>query len=161
VALLSKLPVISFTNRPIARLSTQEANPRPTPMPGLLDAMIDVHGTSVRVFDTHLDYRADPAVRAQQVAEMLDYIGTPSVPTILLGDLNATPDAVELQPLFARLRDTWPSSAGSGFTYPAEAPRKRIDYVLVSRHFGVRSAAVPATVASDHRPVAIELVVAP
>jgi endonuclease/exonuclease/phosphatase family metal-dependent hydrolase len=130
-------------------------------MPGLLEATIDVHGTIVRVFNTHLDFRADPAVRAQQVAEMLRYISLSALPTILFGDLNATPDAPELQPLLARLHDTWPSSSGPGFTYPADDPRKRIDYVLVSRHFRVRSAAVPAALASDHRPFAVELTIAP
>jgi endonuclease/exonuclease/phosphatase family metal-dependent hydrolase len=161
VALLSKLPVVGFTNHSITRLSTQEKNPEPSAMPGLLEATIDVHGTIVRVFNTHLDFRADPAVRAQQVAEMLGYIGRSALPTILFGDLNATPDAAELQPLLARLDDTWPSSSGPGFTYPADDPRKRIDYVLVSRHFRVRSAAVPAALASDHRPFAVELTIAP
>jgi endonuclease/exonuclease/phosphatase family metal-dependent hydrolase len=61
-------------------------------------------------------------------------------------------------PIFlARLRDAWPSSAGSGFTYPADHPAKRIDYVLLSPHFRVRSAIVPVTEASDHRPVVVEL----
>lgn len=158
VALLSKLPVIDFTNRQITRLSTQETNPVPRIMPGLLEATIDVRGTKVRVFNTHLDYRADPAVRAQQVREMVGYVGASMLPTILLGDLNATPDAAELEPLFARLHDAWPSSSGPGFTYPADDPRKRIDYVLVSSGFRTRSAAVPAATASDHRPVSVELV---
>ena len=157
VALLSKLPMTSFTSRLLTRLSTQESNPEPTPMPGLLEVTIDVRGTAVRAFDTHLDYRADPAVRAKQVQEMVEYIGSSTRPTILLGDLNATPDAAELQPLFARLHDTWPSSSGPGFTYPAEDPRKRIDYILVSSQFRVRSASVPAATASDHRPVWVDL----
>ena len=160
VALLSKLPVIGFTNHPITRLSTQETSPVPRTMPGLLEATIDVRGTNVRVFNAHLDYRADPAVRAQQVEELVSYIGASTQPTILFGDLNATPDAAELQPLFAHLHDTWALSSGPGFTYPAEDPRKRIDYLLVSSHFRVRSAAVPAAAASDHRPVLVELLLA-
>ena len=161
VALLSKLPVIDFANRQITRLSTQETNPVPRMMPGLLDATIDVRGTNVRVFNTHLDYRADPAVRAQQVREIVGYIGTSTLPTILVGDLNATPDAAELQPLFAHLHDAWPSSSSAGLTYPAENPRKRIDYVLVSRQLRVRAASVPAATASDHRPVFAELLLTP
>jgi endonuclease/exonuclease/phosphatase family metal-dependent hydrolase len=161
VALLSRLPVISFANRRITRLSTQEIDPRPALMPGLLEATIDAHGTVVRVFNTHLDFRADPAVRAQQVGEILRYIESSALPTILLGDLNATPDAPELRPLFARLQDTWPPSPDSGFSYPTEAPRKRIDYILVSRNFRVRTAAVPDAAASDHRPVMVELRIIP
>jgi endonuclease/exonuclease/phosphatase family metal-dependent hydrolase len=158
VALLSKFPIVSWRNDTITRLSTQDANPSPRPAPGLLDAMLDVHGTAVRVFNTHLDYRADPRVRRQQVTEMLAFIGSATSPTLVFGDLNAPPDAPELGPLLERLHDAWPPANGSGFTYPATAPVKRIDYVLTSRHFGVTSASVGATQASDHRPVIADLV---
>lgn len=161
VALLSRYPIARSRNDTLTRLSTQDAIPVPAPMPGLLEATIDVHGTPVRVFDTHLDYRRDPSVRARQVTEMLAYIGADAVPTIVFGDMNATPDAPELQPLLHRLRDAWraASPAGPGFTYPAEAPSKRIDYVLVSARVRVRDASVPVTTASDHRPVVVDVVI--
>jgi endonuclease/exonuclease/phosphatase family metal-dependent hydrolase len=158
VALLSRFPILDWTIHFITRLSTQEENPQPAPLPGFLEAKLDIRGTAVRVFDTHLDYRADPRVRQQQVSEMLAYIGEPSAPTLLFGDLNAPPDAPEIQPLLERLHDAWPASAGPGLTDPADVPRKRIDYVLVSRHFRVRGATVPVTLASDHRPVVVDLV---
>jgi endonuclease/exonuclease/phosphatase family metal-dependent hydrolase len=159
VALLSKYPIARWSNDTLTRLSTQEANPRPAPMPGLLEATIDVRGTPVRVFNTHLDYRSDPHVRQQQVTEMLARIGEMSQPTLVFGDMNAKPDAAELRPLLHRLRDAWSSAGvGNGFTYPAEAPSERIDYVLASPHFHIRSASVPVTEASDHRPVVVDLV---
>lgn len=157
VAMLTRLPIVSFRNDTITRLSTQDTNPVPTPMPGLLDAELDVHGTHVRVFVTHLDYRRDPAVRVQQVADMLRYVGSSATPTLLMGDLNATPDAPEIQPLLRRLHDVWDASRGPGFTYPADVPRQRIDYVLVSPAFRVRSVRVLDTQASDHRPVVADL----
>jgi endonuclease/exonuclease/phosphatase family metal-dependent hydrolase len=157
VALLSRFPVIAFTNHPLVRLSTQQETPVPAPLPGFLEATIDIGGTSVRVFNTHTDYRPDPSVRRQQVAEMVTFIGESSGPMLLFGDLNAPPDAPELQPLLQRLRDAWPASAGPGLTYPATNPVKRIDYVLTSTHFDVRSAWVPLTMASDHRPVVVDL----
>jgi endonuclease/exonuclease/phosphatase family metal-dependent hydrolase len=158
VALLSRYPIVRSRNDTLTRLSTQQQNPVPAPMPGLLEATIDVQGTSVRVFNTHLDYRSDPHVRQQQVTEMLAHIGAPTVPTLVFGDMNAEPDAPELQPLLHRLRDAWLAMDGPGFTYPADAPAKRIDYVLLSPRFRVRSASVPATRASDHRPVVVDLV---
>jgi len=158
VALLSRYPIVRFRNDTIARLSTQVQNPVPAPAPGLLDAVLDVHGQPVRVFNTHLDYRKDPAVRTQQVREMLGFIGDLAVPTLVFGDLNAAPDAPELQPLLQRLRDAWSGSSAPGFTYPADTPHERIDYVLVSPQFTVRSIRVPDTQASDHRPVVAELV---
>lgn len=161
VALLSRLPIVGFSNHEITRLSTQQPNPVPAPLPGFLEAKIDLRGVGVRVFDTHLDYRSDPSVRRQQVADMLAYIGNSSEPTLLFGDLNAPPDAPELKPLLEKLHDAWPPSAGPGFTYPAEAPIRRIDYVLMSEQFRVKSASVPVTPASDHRPVVVELEIRP
>jgi endonuclease/exonuclease/phosphatase family metal-dependent hydrolase len=157
VALLSRFPIHDWSNHVITRLSTQDSNPVPAPLPGFLEASIDVGGTRVRVFDTHLDYRTDPRVRRQQVTEMLSYIGDASRPTLLFGDLNAPPDAAEIQPLLGRLHDTWPESAGPGLTDPADQPQKRIDFVLVSSQFRVRSVNVPPTLASDHRPVVVDL----
>lgn len=159
VALLSRYPIVAWANHTITRLSTQTEGARPAPMPGFLEATIDVRGTRIRVFNTHLDYRPDPEVRRQQVAETLTIIGDPSVPMLLFGDLNAPPAAPELQPLFKRLRDSWTLSADSGFTYPATVPVRRIDYVLTSRHFRVRTMSVHESQASDHRPVIVELVV--
>lgn len=157
VALLSRHPIIDWKNDTLTRLSTQVRNPLPAPAPGLLEATIDVDGTVVRIFNAHLDYRSDPQVRKQQVTELLIYVGDVLEPTLVLGDLNAGPDAPELKPLLRRLRDTWLRMAEPGFTYPASKPTKRIDYVLASSHFRVRSASVPVTEASDHRPVAVEL----
>jgi endonuclease/exonuclease/phosphatase family metal-dependent hydrolase len=156
VALLSRFPITSWRNDTITRLSTQQTNPVPAPAPGLLEAVVDAHGTGVRVFVTHLDYRADPAVRVQQVKEMRGYIDNGSAPTLLLGDLNATPDAPELQPLFQRLHDTM-GDRGESLTYPADVPTKRIDYILASRDFQTRTASIPATTAADHRPVIVEV----
>lgn len=158
VAVLSRHRITSFTNHPLTRLSTQDPNSAPAPHPGLLAATIDVRGTPVHVFNTHLDYRRDPAVRRMQVAEMLVHIGRRTNPVLLLGDLNAPPDAPELEPLFSRLRDGWPVAAGPGHTIPADAPVRRIDYVLIDDHFDVRDGRVLATSVSDHRPVVVDLV---
>ncbi|MDQ6718075.1 MAG: endonuclease/exonuclease/phosphatase family protein [Gemmatimonadota bacterium] len=158
VAILSRYDVVSFENRVITRLSTQEQNPVPTPMPGLADAVIDVGVTRVRVLNTHLDYRADPRVREMQIADILRYIEGNAMPTILMGDLNAEPDAPELRPLFRRLFYVWETVFGPGYTYPADNPTKRIDYVLASPEIRGRSASVPETQASDHRPVVVDLI---
>ncbi|HEY0242195.1 MAG TPA: endonuclease/exonuclease/phosphatase family protein [Gemmatimonadaceae bacterium] len=152
VAILSRYPIVTWRNHEITRLSTQQQNAAPAKAPGFLEVVIDVRGTKVRAFSTHLDYRADPHVRRMQVAEMLDVIHYAKMPTILAGDLNAPPDAPELKPLWM-LRDAAPAWDGGAKTYPAQSPAKRIDYVLVSDEFTVTGARVEATDASDHRPV--------
>ncbi|MHB1097104.1 MAG: endonuclease/exonuclease/phosphatase family protein [Gemmatimonadaceae bacterium] len=159
VALLSKYPVTSFSTHLLTRHSTQAENAPPAPAPGLLDATVDVLGARIRVLNAHFDYRSDPAVRSQQVRETLEVIGASTVPTLMFGDFNAAPAAPELQPLLARLQDSWPVSAGQGWTYPAVRPAERIDYVLASPHFRVVAARVPDTKASDHCPVVVDLVV--
>lgn len=156
VALLSRHPIEDFRNDSLTRLSTQEASPVPSRQPGLLNAIVNVRGNRVRFLTAHLDYRANPAVRHAQVAEIARVLDAADDPTILAGDLNATPEAPELRPLFAKLKDAW-SAPEPGYTYPASAPAKRIDYILVSRHFAVRDARVGAAAAADHRPVIASL----
>lgn len=157
VALLSRHPIVASENHNITRLSTQDESAGPQQLPGFLEVTVNVVGTRVRVFNVHLDFRRDPAVRTSQVADMLDIIGDTGSPTLLMGDLNAHPNAPELQPLFRKMRDTWPYSRGPGFTSPAKNPGGKIDYVLSSRHFEVRDARVPIVYASDHYPVVVDL----
>lgn len=160
LAILSRHPIVEFHNHPLARLSTQSNATDPESMPGFPDAAIEIRGVRVRVFTTHLDYRADPRVRRLQVAETMTRLATVTGPVLLMGDLNAPPDAPELAPLFQRLTDAWPAGgAGAGLTYPADKPVRRIDYVLVSSDFSVQETRVLATEASDHRPVVATLTV--
>ena len=157
VAILSRYPIVSWKNHEITRLSTQQQNATPAKAPGFLETVIDLHGTSVRVFSTHLDYRSDPSVREKQVSEMMVVIGQSGMPTILAGDLNATPSAPELKPLMASFQDMAAAADGGDMTYPSEAPTKRIDYVLASSGFTVSETRVAATDASDHRPVMLTM----
>jgi endonuclease/exonuclease/phosphatase family metal-dependent hydrolase len=72
------------------------------------------------------------------------------VPRILMGDLNRRPGdlrAVEA----ARL-----TLAGGGPTWPAAAPRHRIDHVAV-QGLGIASVEVVPTPCSDHRALAATL----
>jgi endonuclease/exonuclease/phosphatase family metal-dependent hydrolase len=158
LAILTREPIVGFTNHEIPRLSTQAAEPEPRALPGFLEAVVDVGGMRVHVFDTHLDYRADPRVREQQAAAMLEVMRDLDGPVILMGDLNATADARELEPLFVRFQDAWHAGHGDGFTYPAVSPERRIDYVLFSDAFHAAWVRVQETAASDHRPVIADLV---
>lgn len=157
VAVLTRLPILSWESHLLTRLSTQEEGSPPAPAPGFLQVTVEVGGTAVDVFATHLDYRPDPSVRETQVAEMLGVIGEGDRPAILVGDMNAPPDREELAPLFERLHDAWRSPTDPGFTYPADKPTERIDYVFTRGPLRTVSARVSATDASDHRPVIAEL----
>lgn len=153
VAVLSRYPVVAAANHEITRLSTQRPGAVAAPAPGFGEVVLRVGGVPLRVYVTHLDHRSDPAVRAAQVADMRRIMGRAAGPRILLGDLNATPSAPELAPLWRELTDADPGRP----THPARRPVRRIDYVAVSAGVGVRAAAVAATLASDHRPVVADL----
>ncbi|MEV5078250.1 endonuclease/exonuclease/phosphatase family protein [Streptomyces sp. NPDC056159] len=154
VAVLSRHPVLEAENHEITRLSTQTPDPVPAPAPGFAEVTLNVRGSHVHVYDTHLDYRADPSVRRAQVADMLDVLAADRGPKILVGDFNTEANAPELAPLWQRLRDADP---GGGGTYPAVRPEKRIDFVTVSPDITVTGAREIATEASDHRPVVADL----
>jgi endonuclease/exonuclease/phosphatase family metal-dependent hydrolase len=131
----------------------------PELMPGFAEVRVRIDGTDLRVFTTHLDYRSDPRVRALQVASTLERLGHANVPTVLMGDLNAPPDAPEIAPLFRRLRDAWSDRLEAGFTYPAANPARRIDYILTSEGIGAQHVRVIPTDASDHRAVSADLTI--
>jgi endonuclease/exonuclease/phosphatase family metal-dependent hydrolase len=160
LAILSRFPILDCENHKITRLSTQVPDPVPELAPGFPEIVINVRGARVRVFDTHLDFRADPSVRRTQVADMLAIMKRKPGDTILTGDFNAAPDDAELAPLWNVLTDALTVAGQRGVpTYPADMPAKRIDYVTASTGIRVRTAWVPASVASDHRPVVADLLI--
>ncbi|EID55978.1 endonuclease/exonuclease/phosphatase family protein [Saccharomonospora xinjiangensis] len=154
VAVLSRHPILSATNHEITRWSTVDPGAGPRPAPGFAEVVVSVRGKPVHVYDTHLDFRADPSVRERQVADMLAVLrqDPPGARQLLLGDFNAGPGAPELSALWEHVRDAWGERDG-GFTYPADEPVKRIDYITVAGPVRVLNAAVPPVTASDHRPV--------
>ena len=162
VAILSRYPIVRAVDHEITRLSTQDPNPVPAPAPGFPEVVVNVRGALVHVFDTHLDYRADPTVRRLQAEDTAAILRAAGGQQILVGDLNAEWTAPELSPLRDYgLVDAWTATGQpGGQTYPATAPTDRIDHITVSPGIRVVGASVPVTLSSDHRPVVAELVVA-
>ena len=124
-------------------------------------AYATVRGTSWRLVNTHVD-PADAAARAQelrQVAAVAREQQASGRPLVVGGDLNATPDDPGLVALRdAGLRDAWVECGrGDGFTFPSDAPVKRIDYLWLAGSLQCASAAVLETTISDHRPLLVTL----
>ncbi len=150
-AILSRYPITHWQNTLLYRSPDQEQR-------GLLRADLEVRGVRVHVYDTHLEAYStlDRTQQAQQIAGMVGDAG----PVILMGDLNAEPDAPELAPMLTTLTDAWPAAGdGAGLTYPAEGPVKRIDYVLTggTAQAGRCAVVMSDPVASDHLPMACEV----
>ncbi|WP_129666272.1 endonuclease/exonuclease/phosphatase family protein [Phytoactinopolyspora endophytica] len=149
-AILSNSPIISWDNTYLPKYEGHEQR-------GLLRARVVVRGVPVQVYNTHLQHN-DADERVEQAEAIKELIGTPDDSVVLLGDLNATPDAPEIKTLVDELVDAWEEAGvGDGYTYPVEDPNRRIDYVLSSDDVVARSAAVVTTDASDHLPVHADL----
>ena len=150
-----------LSRHPLAQCrNTHLPRPDDTEQRGLLEAVVTLAGTQVRIFNTHL-HTSNPA-RTMQARAVAAAAGAASGPVLLMGDFNATPGAPELLPIHERLEDVWKAGGtGPEFTSPAALtgdPRRRIDYVFAARgHVEIVSATVIVTaqtrVASDHFPV--------
>ncbi|MBA4538383.1 endonuclease/exonuclease/phosphatase family protein [Bacillus aquiflavi] len=155
VAVLSKYPIIYAKNQQMTRLSTQDTNPSPQLTPGFAEVKINAKGAIFPFYVTHLDYRSNPYVRELQVQDMLNIFSQLPGEKILVGDMNASPDAPELLPLFTHFNDVWilAGNGSPGFTFSALNPNKRIDYIFTTAGIKIENAQVLSTLASDHLPV--------
>lgn len=119
----------------------------------ILRCVLLADGQPFTVLSTH--FGLAPSEQENAVQTVLGLIEKETNPVLLMGDLNAEPDAPVLAPLFAKLQD---AAAGSGIlTFPSDEPRVKIDHILCSapiRVLGVRSM---NTQESDHRPLIAEL----
>ncbi len=175
-AVLSRYPIVRHANHHYPQT-------RPREQRGALAAEVRIEGKPVVFVATHLDYHADDTERRASVALLEELVAArPEVAWIVAGDFNATPESPVMAAAGAFLADAWASRAdmqarqrdakpteavqtqeaaasevgAAGLTYPADAPTKRIDYVLFDRRRGWRCAGarvLDVPVASDHRPL--------
>jgi endonuclease/exonuclease/phosphatase family metal-dependent hydrolase len=161
-AVLSRWPVgttrvlpLDSLLAPVLAAEVQEART-------LLHVVVETPGGRLHVANTHLDHRAGSAIRPAQALAVLAYLADAvpaGQPLVLGGDLNATPDAVEVRALRSRFTDAWPvCGTEPGLTFRTDRPDRRIDYVHLSG-VGCAGAFVPDRPLSDHLPVVVDVVV--
>jgi endonuclease/exonuclease/phosphatase family metal-dependent hydrolase len=152
-AVLTRFPVLSATNSHYQMLRTNEQR-------GILQLTLEVQGRQLVFMNTHIDYRKDDAERLQNAREIRALAGQHAgTPVILCGDFNTTPGSPVHQRLKETFEDTWERAGqGSGWTFPADNPSKRIDFVWVSKTAQIDpvEARVLENDASDHRPLLVE-----
>jgi endonuclease/exonuclease/phosphatase family metal-dependent hydrolase len=112
-------------------------------------ARVQVDGVALSVGATHLSFRKGEGVA--QLDVLLAALAERDGPRLLMGDLNIGPDIV-VPAVTAAGYTVAPTEA----TFPAGAPRSRIDFVAVSG-LDVMSASTPKVGTSDHLPVVAEL----
>jgi len=147
-AILSRYPIVSA-----------EATPLPPDdlllLRGYIVAEIDIGGGTLTFVDTHFSHRGKhDAIRELQASELVSAWNSAPF-TIIVGDLNATPDSDAMQTL-----------SGAGLinvaaeictppihTSPADDPRRQIDYIWVSPNLHFSDCEILQTTTSDHLPV--------
>lgn len=154
-AILTRLPVLRSTNRPLPFTRGFELR-------AVLEAELDWRPAGKRVplrmFASHFDNASagDRAASARMLVELAK--AQPEAPSILAADLNALPDSEPLSILGAEWRS---ATAGRVLpTYRADNPQRQIDYVLfrpAERWRVVEVRVLDEAMASDHRPVLVVL----
>jgi endonuclease/exonuclease/phosphatase family metal-dependent hydrolase len=145
----------SYGNVLLARGPIRDVEVLKLPRPGLgeprvaIVARVTVGGAALSVGATHLSFRKGEG--AAQLEVLLAALARRNGPRVLLGDLNVGPDIV-IPMVEAAGYTVAPTEA----TFPASAPRTRIDYVAVSG-LQVVSATTPAVGTSDHLPIVADL----
>ena len=124
-AILSRFPILDVTNHALPHQETSE------PRTALAATIQFPASEQTFVFiGTHLDHLRSPEDRIAQATEINEVIKQYAhLPVLLTGDLNAEPGSEPMRILGDRWTDAW-AGEENGFTYPSDAPRKRIDYLL-------------------------------
>jgi endonuclease/exonuclease/phosphatase family metal-dependent hydrolase len=153
-AVLSRWPIERHATHALP--SSAEREPR-----SALEVIVSP-GTSavpLRFISTHLDHTRDAKDRMAQVERINSlFVQTNGLPVILAGDFNALAETAVVRNLLPVWADA--SANNPQPTVPAQAPRSRIDYVFVRPAAGwriLRSTVIEESVASDHRPLLVEL----
>lgn len=146
---------------------------RVVPLPGggeprcALEVDIDPPGLGLKltVVSTHLDVSSAES-RSTHAKQLAGDLKSRAGLVLLGGDFNATPD----EPPMAAFTDPWrnPKKQGENTaTIPSDTPRREIDFILIKPAENqpppevVRYEVVEEKVASDHRPVVMELRLGP
>lgn len=162
IAVLSKWPIVTmrFTRLPVT-ISDEKARATYEER-GALAVRISTPAGDVRIVDTHLDATGSDSNRIQQAATLLSVANAQrdSGYTLIGGDLNSVPSSAVVTMLVqSGWRDLYAKCGLGGlYSFPADVPNRRIDYLFASNDAVCRKASVLNTQASDHRPVLFEVI---
>ena len=134
-------------------------NKREAERRGMLKVEVDIGGRKLNFVTTHLDYQFADG-RLFEAEQLLKYLSDITGPLVVVGDLNDEPTGSAYMLMLTRFQDAWAGSRakGDGWSYPADKPIKRIDYIFYRAADGlqVKKAWLVDSLASDHVPVMAE-----
>lgn len=153
VAILSRYPILKTDHR-------MYENKREAERRGMLRIEVKQAKQVFSFVTTHLDYQYEDG-RVFEAKQLLDFLKSQPGPLILVGDFNVEPSGESYQLITKQFRDVWlvKGSRGFGFSFPADQPKKRIDYILTRQgdQVQVKKVWIVNTLASDHVPVVADL----
>ncbi|HKC62561.1 MAG TPA: endonuclease/exonuclease/phosphatase family protein [Pyrinomonadaceae bacterium] len=152
VAVLSRFPILSVDHR-------RYDNRREARRRGFIRAEVSVAGRRISFVTTHLDYQYEDG-RVFETEQLMKALDEVKEPLIVVGDFNDLPTESAYKLMRTRFDEAWEiNGSDSGLSYPADKPKKRIDYIFYTKADGVKvkRAWVVDTLASDHRPVVADL----
>jgi len=150
-AILSLYPILEYSNHDLPPRNLFLLR-------SFTSAVIDLSGgDTLQVIVTHFHHiTEDSDIRQLQSPVIVDFWGGTDH-TVILGDLNAEPDAPEIEMLKQAglvdvLADMDPIST---YTFHSSKPFQHIDYIWVSPDLETRDAHILSSQASDHLPVVV------
>lgn len=126
------------------------------PLPGTEEArvLLIVEFENYVVFCSHFSLTEKDRIGSVKLIE--EQLKRYQKPVLLAGDLNDTPGSAMMQ----MLEQSFQLVSGNGLSFPSDKPDRCIDYILVRHKQKVQvlqTEVLNEPVASDHRPVMVEL----
>lgn len=149
IGLLSKYPIIKTEKYMLP-------NPRNTEQRVLLCAWVEMGNDTVVVASTHLCYLNEDTKfeQAGAIIEQMDNAG--NYPKLVGGDFNTNPKSITYNRF---IKNGWLETSGFEYTWPADAPRQKLDYIFAypaKKWHAIKSYAIPSCL-SDHLPIVVDL----
>lgn len=154
VAILSRLPMRGMKNTPLP--SAEGTNGEPRTLASAIITLPD--GKELLFASTHFDAQRGDTNRLLQAARVRELLEGETLPVVLAGDFNASPDSRIIQALDATFTRT--CVQGCGYTIPQVNPTRTIDFIFyrpANRFRVLAHSVVQEPYASDHLPVRAEL----
>ena len=155
-AVLTRLPIMRCETVPIP-------DPVPRRYGGYYETRCLLKMTLAQPDATFLitHFGLNPDEQENALRTVLENIGDGN--TVLMGDLNVTPD----NPLIARLREEMTDAAEAAapgdplLTFRADAPDRKIDYIFTKGNITAKNCRIVPGVLSDHLPLEAVIEIAP
>jgi len=159
IGVLSKHPILETTHAFLPKIEYEDQY---SEQRGLLGTRINVNGTMVWFYNTHMGLTEEQRIR--QMDEILNAVEGQPDPKFVVGDFNAEPGSAPYEAINSEYVDVLGELGETDYTFPApylgeteerirEDERVRIDYIFSSAGVEPLRGRIKQTIASDHLPV--------